>query len=131
MKHVRLFTAALTLLISIGGFALLPATALAGSPQSTVCQTLGSNAGCTSTPPDGVNLDNTIAAIINVISIIAGIAAVLMIMVSGFRMITANGDSNTISSARMGILYSIIGLLIVAFAQFIVYFVLHHAIYGK
>lgn len=124
MKHLRLFIAAITMLVGLGGFALLPATALADTPQQAVCGALGSNGGCTSTPANGIDLNNTIAAIINVISIIAGIAAVVMIMISGFRMITANGDANTISSARTGIIYSLIGLIIVAFAQFIVYFVL-------
>lgn len=131
MKHFRLFTAALALLIGVGGFAILPATASAASPKSVVCQTLQSNAGCTSTPSGGVDLNSVIAAIVNVICILAGIAAVIMIIVSGLRLITANGDSNSIASARTGIIYSLIGLLVVAFAQFIVYFVLHHAIYGR
>jgi hypothetical protein len=134
MKHIKLFMATLTLVLSLGGGVLMPSMAAAvgtpakpnpNSPQSTVCSTLGSNATCTTTPAGSVSLDNTITAVVNILSIIIGVLAVLMIMVQGFRMITANGDSNTISNARSGILYSIAGLLVALFAQVIVQYVTH------
>ena len=94
------------------------------SPQSTVCTTLGSNAGCTSTPTNGINLNTLTVAIINILSIVVGVVAVFMIIIAGIRFITAGGDSNGISSARNTILYAIVGLLVVALAQVIVQFVL-------
>jgi hypothetical protein len=48
-----------------------------------------------------------------------------MIIIGGFRYITAGGDSNNVSAAKNTIIYAIIGLVIVAFAQIIVQFVLN------
>ncbi len=50
-----------------------------------------------------------------------------MIIINGLRFITSGGDSNAVSSAKKGILYAIVGLVIVALAQFIVRFVLNIA----
>ena len=52
------------------------------------------------------------------------IAAVIMIIWGGFRYVTSGGDSNKVSSAKNTIIYAVIGLIIVALAQFIVKFVL-------
>jgi hypothetical protein len=56
-----------------------------------------------------------------------GIIAVIMIVYGGFRYITSGGDATKVTSARNTILYAIIGLIIVALAQFIVKFVLKKA----
>ena len=45
-----------------------------------------------------------------------------MIMVGGFKYITSGGDSGKISSAKATIIYALVGLVIVAMAQFIVRF---------
>ncbi len=71
----------------------------------------------------GGTLDNIFIQIINVISIIVAVAAVIMIIIGGFRYITSNGDSGAVSGAKNTILYAIIGLAIVALAQIIVRFV--------
>lgn len=62
--------------------------------------------------------------IINVFSIVVGIVAVIMILIGGFRFLTSGGDSGKVTSARNTILYAIVGLIVVAFAQLIVKFVL-------
>jgi hypothetical protein len=51
--------------------------------------------------------------------------AVIMIIVGGLKYITSGGDSNNVSSAKSTIIYAIIGLVVVALAQFIVQFVLN------
>jgi hypothetical protein len=66
-----------------------------------------------------------VADIINIFSWVVGIAAVIMIMVGGFKYITSTGDSGNVTSAKNTILYAIIGLVIVALAQIIVRFVLN------
>ena len=73
---------------------------------------------CASTDTSG--LDKTVANVVNLISIIIGIIAVIMILVNGARFITSGGDANKVNSARNGILYALIGLIVVAVAQFIV-----------
>lgn len=62
--------------------------------------------------------------IVNYLSIIVGVVAVIMIIVGGFRYITSGGDSGNVSTAKNTLIYAIVGLIIVALAQFIVRFVL-------
>lgn len=69
-------------------------------------------------------LNQVITNIVNVFSLIVGIVAVVMMIIGGFRYITSGGDSGNVTGAKNTILYAIIGLVIVALAQFIVRFVL-------
>lgn len=70
------------------------------------------------------DVNNVITLAINIISIIVGVVAVIMIVFGGFKYITSNGDSGAVSGAKNTILYAIIGLIVVALAQIIVRFVL-------
>ena len=65
--------------------------------------------------------------IVNIFSVIVGIIAVLMIIFGGFKYITSGGDSGNVSGAKNTLIYAIVGLIIVALAQFIVHFVLNTA----
>lgn len=62
--------------------------------------------------------------IINIFSIVVGVVAVIMIIVGGFRYIISGGDSSSVQGAKNTILYAIVGLVIVVFAQVIIRFVL-------
>lgn len=84
--------------------------------------------------PDCENPDNTeqkindtIKLIVNFLSFIVGVVAVIMIIIAGLKYITSGGDSNNVASAKNTILYAVIGLVIVALAQVIVRFVLQKA----
>jgi hypothetical protein len=72
----------------------------------------------------GVNLTNIVKAILNILSVIAGVAAVIMIIISGFKYITSNGDAQSVAGAKRTLIYAVVGLVVVALAQFIVRFVL-------
>lgn len=91
-----------------------------GTGNPAVCQDVGSQG--TNTNP----VIHVLKIAIDVISLIVGIAAVIGVVVSGLRLVIANGDSNSIASARSGLLYSLIGIAIVLSAQAIVVFVLDH-----
>lgn len=69
-------------------------------------------------------LNNLIRQIVNIISVIVGIVAVIMIMYGGFRYITSGGDSGNVGTAKNIIIYALVGLIIVALAQIIVRFIL-------
>jgi hypothetical protein len=73
-------------------------------------------------------LNQIISEIINFFSVIIGVIAVLMIIVGGFRYIISGGDSANVTSAKNTILYAIIGLIVVVFAQYIVKFILSKAV---
>ena len=70
-------------------------------------------------------IQTIVTTIVNIFSIVVGIVAVIMIVVGGFKYITSGGDSGNITSAKNTIVYAVIGLVIVALAQFIVQFVLN------
>ncbi|HEY1064365.1 MAG TPA: pilin [Candidatus Saccharimonadales bacterium] len=70
------------------------------------------------------NWQDVAANIVNILSMIVGVIAVVMIIVGGFRYITSGGDSGNVSGAKNTLIYAIVGLVIVALAQFIVHFVL-------
>lgn len=70
-------------------------------------------------------LNKTITNIINLLSVVVGIVAVIMIIFAGFRYITSGGKQESVTSAKNTILYAVIGLIIVALAQIIARFVLN------
>lgn len=76
-----------------------------------------------STDPEK-GIDKLLADALNIFSVIVGVLAVIMIIYAGFRYVTSGGNPENTKSARNTILYAIIGLVIVAFAQLIVKFVL-------
>jgi hypothetical protein len=122
MKRIRLFVAAFAVFVGLGAAVVAPAY-VSATPKSTVCTALGSNDSCTKDTGNGVSLSSVVKVIVNILSLIVGIVAVIMIIVGGFRYVTSGGDSNNITSAKNTILYAIVGLVVVALAQFIVQFV--------
>lgn len=69
-------------------------------------------------------INSILKTVINLFSLAVGIVAVFMIIIGGFKYITSGGDSNNVSGAKNTILAAVVGLVIVALAQFIVRFVL-------
>lgn len=72
--------------------------------------------------PDA-SVAKVIRTVIDVFSIVVGAVSVIMIIFGGLRYITSAGDSTNVTSAKNTILYAIVGLVIVIFAQTIVKFV--------
>ena len=84
-----------------------------------------SSTDCSST--DTSSFSSILATIINVLSLVVGTVAVIMIIIAGFNYVTSNGDDGKVGTAKKTIVNAIVGLVIVAFAQVIVKFVLHKA----
>ncbi len=97
---------------------------------SQACQSLNDNLGLDCSKDTSSTGKNTIFTLIkkvvNTLSIVVGIITVFMIILAGFQFITSGGDSNAVSKARSALIYSMIGLLVVALAQFLVHFVLNN-----
>lgn len=85
--------------------------------EGTSCKSGGGDAA------DAFN--KVIKLIINTISLVVGIVAVVMIIIGGMRYITSSGSDSNVTSAKNTILYAVIGLIIVAMAQVIIRFVLN------
>ncbi len=119
-----------TSLFMVGSFAM-PAVALAESENAkAACEGLaltgGTGSGC-SDSGSSKSVNDTIKLVINVLSLIVGVAAVIMIIIGGLKYILSQGEGSNTASAKNTILYAIIGLVVVAFAQVIVRFVLSRA----
>lgn len=83
------------------------------------------NPGACQTGPDATaKFNQIIKTIINLLSVIVGVIAVVMIIVGGLRYITSGGSDSSVTSAKNTILYAVIGLIIVALSQVIVRFIL-------
>ncbi len=98
--------------------------------QSNLCNGTTLDANSTGTCAAGTSgstskINSIIKTVLNIISLIVGVVAVIMIIFGGLKYITSGGDSNNVSGAKNTIIYAIIGLVIVALAQFIVQFVLN------
>lgn len=97
---------------------------LAGGTNLTI-DTSGNCPDTTTTTATGATrINNMIKIIVNIFSAIVGVIAVIMIIYGGVKYITSGGESGNISSAKSTIVYAVIGLVVVALAQFIVQFVL-------
>jgi type IV secretory pathway VirB2 component (pilin) len=66
----------------------------------------------------------TIQNVVNLLLYIAGIIAVIYIVIGGMRYVLSNGDSSAASKGRDTILYAVIGLVVAILAYAIVNFVL-------
>ncbi len=127
----RILLISVTLISVVASNWLLPAPASADTSTDAAKQQACIGSGGTWTNPgtgavcvsSGPSLDNTIASAVNILSIIVGIVAVIMMMVGGFRYITSGGDANAVSKAKQTITYAIIGLVLVFFAQILVKYV--------
>jgi hypothetical protein len=86
------------------------------------------NLGCDTGTTDNSTIASLAKKVINIISLIVGAAAVLFIIYGGFRYITSGGDSGNVSNAKNTIIYALVGLIIVALAQFLVHYVINTAI---
>jgi hypothetical protein len=130
MKRIlNKLTLAVSALLVAGGLTFT----VAAVPAAAISCDDGVGRGVALTDPDGRcedtgegegSLAGVIKSVINIFSILVGAVSVIMIIIGGFRYIVSNGDSNGVSGAKNTILYAIIGLVIVLFAQIIVRFVL-------
>jgi len=143
IKKIKSILISLTAVITFALTAAIPATVMAVDctsgtsvdPNSTnTCLCQGSNIDFSNATANQ-NCDNgsssvgkLIRTIINVLSVVIGAIAVIMIIIGGFRYITSGGSAEGTKAARQTIVYAIVGLVVVALAQIIVHFVLNNTI---
>ncbi len=124
---------ALTLAISLGlmvpMFTATASASLFSGAKGEACVAVEADNGSghcdQSKLKEGENsLTKTLTTLLNLLTMIVGILTVVMLMISGIRFVTANGDSNSITSAKNTLIYALVGLIIVGFAQAIVKLIL-------
>ena len=137
LSNIKKYVVVLLAAVSLAVPALVPAAVYAqDSPeiQGPLCNGAdqlsfdAASGDCAIASDPSSKLTSIIKTVINVLSIVVGVVAVVMIIFGGLKYITSGGDSSNVSSAKNTIIYAIVGLVIVALAQFIVRFVLDKSI---
>lgn len=139
IKALRLFLASL-LSVGLLSFATAPAVSAAdfdlfgkectGQSGAEVCGPCNDNRDATvcqdaksgDNPlygPDGV-----IQLVVNVLAIVIGVAAIIIIIIAGIQYMLSTGDPTKVNNAKNAILYALIGLGIAVVARTIVVFIL-------
>jgi hypothetical protein len=131
MKRIIL-SIAILLSAVLGSMALAPTHSYAadiGGSKDQVCKGLGEVVGdehsCKS--DSNSSFDKLINTIINFFSTIVGIVSVVMLMAGGFKYVTSGGDTSKVTSAKNTIIYAVVGIIVVAFSQTLVKFVIAKA----
>lgn len=124
-----LFTAALLSIMAPPTF--LAAQSIDIIPSSSIDCSEGNNANsavCSSKSGNGQNPisgnQGVLLRITDFVAYIAGIAAVIMVVVGGIRFITADGDSGNVKSARNTVLYAMVGIIVIVSAKALINFVI-------
>lgn len=84
------------------------------APVPAVCE----DRNTASNPLTGNN--GVIMKITNIVAAIAGVAAVIIIILSGLKFVLGAGDANEVAAARRSLIYALVGLLIIVAARFII-----------
>ncbi len=104
-------------------FGLVLVTALLVSPLLVAAQFPSAgvgNAGLNSGLPQDTNISVLIIRIINILLAVAGLVAVVFLIVGGFRYITAGGNEESAEAAKTTITNAIIGIVVIILSFVIV-----------
>lgn len=71
-----------------------------------------------------ITVQGVLKLALNLLSVAAGVIAVVMIIVGGVKYMTSQGEASQTASAKNTILYAVIGIVVAVLAQVIVKFVL-------
>lgn len=119
-KIFKIFAAVLLLISIVSIVPVYAACPASNTAEGQILEGVEQTGGdCTST-----GVSKTIGLVVQILSIVAGIAAVIMVVYSGFKYITSGGDSGKVGSAKSSLIYALIGLAIAVLAQFLVNFVI-------
>jgi hypothetical protein len=126
MKRIKIWLASVGVVL----FALIPAVPASaqinvfddackvkGSQSSEACNVTGAN------PITGSG--GTISKVSRLIGFIAGMSAIVLMIIGGIMYILSSGDPGKVTAARNTVLYAAIGLAVVLVAQGIIVFVLN------
>lgn len=123
-RLIMMATLALTLLLPASTVmaaeknVLQEACSSGSTGESSVCQS--QNSGDPITGTNGV-----LAKAARIISYLAGAAAIILMIIGGFMYVTSDGEASKLSAAKNTVIYALVGLVVVVFAQSIIIFVIN------
>ncbi len=125
---ITLFTSAGLVLANTGivsAQAAAPAPSTTDANKTAACEGLALTGTTCDSTTNATGVNDTIKLVIDILSLVVGVAAVIMIIIGGLKYILSQGEGANTAGAKNTILYAIIGLVVVALAQVIVRFVLN------
>lgn len=126
MRRIRTILCSLAVLAGCIGFS---ATALAADPFKSVdCNKATGSAICQDrnekdNPLIGKN--GLLSKAANILAVLGAMIAVAMMIYAGFTYVTSGGESQKVTEAKNIIIYSSVGLIVIAFGRGIIIFVLN------
>jgi len=90
---------------------------------------VGQAYGQTGTPAESNDIRVMVARLIRIVLELLGIIALVIIIIAGFRWMTANGDETKVEEAKKQLVNGVIGLIIILVAFSIATFVFNRLIY--
>ncbi|MCA9324601.1 hypothetical protein KDA23_00845 [Candidatus Saccharibacteria bacterium] len=118
---VSLLLSVILLVPAAGAWSPFSGVDCSKAPNSAVCADKGQNTNPLLPSPGDKGL---LMKIVDIIALVAGAAAVIIIIVSGLRFITAGGNAEDIAGARRGIIYAAVGIVVIALARALIFVVL-------
>ena len=113
-----------SLLVAFSLLFAVPVPAMAFNPFNGVdCSMAPDSAVCNTKPTPIAGPDGILIKITRIVAVIAGIAAIVIILLSGLKYITASGDPKNVESAKNTLIGAVIGLAVIVAAQAIIVFV--------
>jgi hypothetical protein len=76
---------------------------------------------------NGKGVTDAAHTFVSILSLVVGIIAIIIVVISGLRFITSGGDASKVSSAKTSLIYALIGVAVAALAQVLIHFVLYQA----
>jgi hypothetical protein len=105
-------------LIGLGTLLTVPAAPVGAINVFQDCS--GANADTAVCKSKSDSASSIVQDIINLLLLLIGIIAVVMIIIGGIKYTTSNGDANQVTSAKNTVMYSVIGLIVALLASLIV-----------
>lgn len=129
--HLAVILAAMVALVGvIAGVAPVHAAGLFDGSVDQACNGVNVPAdesqatGCTSSNDQSGRVTSILTTVLNILSFVVGVVAVIMIIIGGIRFVTSQGESSSTALARNTIIYATVGLVIAVVAQVLVHFVI-------
>lgn len=113
-------------------FAAAPSYAATTGIFDNACDGQTDSATCGSvTKPNGANpltgQNGILLKVARIVAVIAGLSAVIVIIIAGFSYVTSDGDAQKTKNARNALVGALVGLFIIAIASVIITFVVNNS----
>ena len=116
----------------LGSFSIAPVASVSAAYEGAfndVCDSAQGTKAANSTVCAPQNEENpitkTIGNVVDLVSVVAGAVAVIIIIWAGFQFVIGNGDPAKIAKARQTIIYAVVGLIVIVASNLLISFIVN------